>query len=177
MVTFFYLSRALDSMTHEKLLKSLLKVDIIYKEFKWFDLIFNLTDRATECALQQKIVDRGCKCSYVWKYQSQVRSVNLGDYNLPQVLLGRHNEVAPPAPKPGLPRPLEAPCYNKSWFHLKWGRVLKIFKLIKFIYYTLLWSSLVFIFQPYFKIQSHLKSSFQNQGMREYWAKISLCRP
>lgn len=52
-------------MTREKLLKSLLKVDIIYKEIKWFDLIFNLTDWATECGLEQNFVDGGCKCSYV----------------------------------------------------------------------------------------------------------------
>lgn len=52
-------------MTHETLLKYLLKVDIIYKEFKWFDLIVNRTDRATECGLEQNIVDGGCKCSYV----------------------------------------------------------------------------------------------------------------
>lgn len=35
----------------------------MYKEFKWFDLIFNLTDRATECGLEQNIVDGGCKFS------------------------------------------------------------------------------------------------------------------
>lgn len=31
----------------------------MYKEFKWFDLIFNLT----ECGLEQNIVDGGCKFS------------------------------------------------------------------------------------------------------------------